>query len=95
MTIEIHNVTIAGAGTMGPGMAAIFASHGYDTTLTDIEPKALERAESTVDTVYAVLVKEGFMSQNAVDEGRKRLRFVDDLDAALRDVDFLVETVPE
>jgi len=80
---------------MGPGMAAIFASHGYDTTLTDIEPKALERAESTVDTVYAVLVKEGFMSQNAVDEGRKRLRFVDDLDAALRDVDFLVETVPE
>lgn len=44
MTTEIRKVAVAGAGTMGPGIAAIFASHGFDTTLTDIQEDALERA---------------------------------------------------
>jgi len=95
MTTEIRKVTIAGAGTMGPGIAATFASHGYETTLTDVQADALDRANSTVDMVYAVLVKEGFLTQSAADAGRERLTTESNLDVALEGVDFLVETIPE
>jgi len=95
MTTEIRKVTVAGAGTMGPGIAATFASHGYDTTLTDIQADALDRANSTVDMVYTVLVKEGFLTQNAAEAGRERLTTESNLDVALQGVDFLVESIPE
>ena len=95
MTTEIRKVTVAGAGTMGPGIAATFASHGYDTTLTDIQADALDMANSTVDMVYTVLVKEGFLTQNAAEAGRERLTTESNLDVALQGVDFLVESIPE
>ena len=95
MTTEIRKVTVAGAGTMGPGIAAIFASHGFYTTLTDIQAGALEKANSTVDMVYSVLVKEGFLTQGAADSGRECLKIESNLDVALQDIDFLLETIPE
>ena len=69
--LTIHTVTVAGAGTMGPGIAATFASHGFDTRLTDVKPEMLERARATVDTVYATLVREGFLSQADADAGTR------------------------
>jgi len=67
---EIRQVTVAGAGTMGPGIAATIASHGYDTTLTDTQEEALEKALGTVDTVYSTLVSEGLLSEKNAAAGR-------------------------
>ena len=96
MTVkEIREVTVAGAGTMGPGIAATIASHGYDTTLTDIQEDALEKAKGTVDTVYSTLVSEGLLSEKNATAGRGRLTFETDLDRALQTADVIMETVPE
>jgi 3-hydroxyacyl-CoA dehydrogenase len=92
---DIRKVVVAGAGTMGPGIAAVFASHGFDVALTDVQEAALERAKATVETVYAILVREGFLDQPAADDGRARLQFVAGLDAAMKDADYVVETIPE
>ncbi|MFQ5409581.1 MAG: 3-hydroxyacyl-CoA dehydrogenase NAD-binding domain-containing protein [Anaerolineales bacterium] len=92
---KIRKVAVAGAGTMGPGIAATFASHGYETTLTDIQADALERAKNTVNMVYATLVNESFLSREDADAGSGRLKFELDLDAALQNADLIVETVPE
>ena len=95
MTTRIRKVTIAGAGTMGPGIAATFASHGFDTTLTDVRTDALDRAKNTVDMVFNVLVKEGFLTSDRADAGRDCLKTESNIDEALEGAEFLVETIPE
>ena len=46
---EIKRIVIAGAGTMGSSMAQTFAKHGYDVTLYDVFPAALEKAKSLIE----------------------------------------------
>ncbi len=42
----ISTVAVVGAGTMGPGMAVVFAGHGFNVRLADIKPQILEREGS-------------------------------------------------
>jgi 3-hydroxybutyryl-CoA dehydrogenase len=47
--MDIRRVGVVGAGTMGNGIAHVFARSGYDVVLCDVEQQFLERALSTVD----------------------------------------------
>ena len=91
----IDKVAVVGAGTMGPGMAATFARHGFETTLYDVKPEQLEKARGTVDFVYTTLTGGGFMTAADADAGRGRITYSTNLDEALNGADFVVETVPE
>ena len=46
--MEITNIFVVGAGTMGSGIAQVAATSGYPVTLMDIAPGALERARQTI-----------------------------------------------
>ena len=94
MTAQIQKVTVAGAGTMGPGIAATFAGHGFETKLTDIQPSALDKARNMIDMVFSVLVREDFLTTARADAGRERLQIVSNMDDALEGAEFLVETIP-
>jgi 3-hydroxybutyryl-CoA dehydrogenase/5-formyl-3-hydroxy-2-methylpyridine 4-carboxylate dehydrogenase len=89
------NVAVIGAGTMGPGMAATFARHGFATTLYDVKPEQLDKAKGAVDFVYGILTNGGFMTAADAEAGRGRIRYTADLDEALAGADFVVESVPE
>ena len=41
---DIKNVTVIGCGTMGNGIAQVFASFGYDVNLVDIQQEYLDKA---------------------------------------------------
>lgn len=45
----INNVSVIGAGTMGNGIAHVFAQHGFNITLIDINASQLEKALQTID----------------------------------------------
>lgn len=92
---DVRTVAVVGAGTMGPGMAAVFARCGFETRLTDIKPEMLERARGTVDTVYKVLMGAGFITEADAEVGRGRLSFTQDVGAAVRGADFVLESIPE
>jgi 3-hydroxybutyryl-CoA dehydrogenase/5-formyl-3-hydroxy-2-methylpyridine 4-carboxylate dehydrogenase len=92
---DIKTVAVVGAGTMGPGIAATFARHGFATRLFDIKPEQLEKAKGTVDFVYATLVRGGFMTEAEAEKGKKNLTYTGDLGEAVGGADFVVETVPE
>jgi len=95
MTVEnISRVVVIGAGTMGPGMAATFARHGYATTLTDIDAGQIEKARVGIDFVFATLVAGDFITAADVESARGRLTLTTRTDA-IADADFIVETVPE
>lgn len=92
---EVNTVVVVGAGTMGPGMAATFARSGLDVRLTDAVPEALERAKSTVESIYAALVNGGFITEGDAASARARLTFTPSLEEAVRGVDFVLEAIPE
>src|SRR5271166_3685552 len=53
--MEIKNVGVIGAGTMGNGIVHVFAKYGYDVILVDVEQRFLDRG---VDTIRKNLERE-------------------------------------
>ena len=44
----MNNITVIGAGTMGNGIAHVFAQKGFQVNLVDVSEKALEKALKTI-----------------------------------------------
>src|ERR1041385_4188357 len=55
----MRRVAVVGAGTMGNGIAHVFAQHGWDTTLIDVAPGLLERALQIIRANFDRQVKKG------------------------------------
>ncbi len=91
----VRTVVLVGAGTMGPGMAAMFATHGFDVRLTDIKPEILERAKVTVDAVCKVLIGGGILASEQAEAAKTRIRYTLDAGEAVRGADLVVEAIPE
>ncbi len=46
--MDIHNIFVVGAGTMGNGIAQVAATSGYRVTMMDVVPGQVERAQATI-----------------------------------------------
>ena len=46
--MDISSVAVIGAGTMGNGIAHVFAQHGFPVTLIDVRQDVLDRALATI-----------------------------------------------
>jgi 3-hydroxyacyl-CoA dehydrogenase len=95
MIEHFRNIVIMGAGTMGPGIAATFARHGYDTTLTDIDAKQIDKARAALELVFATWKGGGFASDVEIEAARKRLALTVDPAQAIAAADFVLENAPE
>ncbi|TDI84446.1 MAG: 3-hydroxybutyryl-CoA dehydrogenase, partial [Chloroflexi bacterium] len=62
MTVE--RIVVIGAGTMGHGIAQAAAVSGYQVTLTDVDPAALERGKQAIEKSTDKLAKKGIIDQN-------------------------------
>ncbi len=87
-------VAVVGAGTMGNGIAHVFAQSGFRTTLIDVSRKILDKALATIERNLERQVKKG-----AIDETRRaatlaRISTATDLSAA-SEAGLVVEAVPE
>jgi 3-hydroxybutyryl-CoA dehydrogenase len=91
---SIKTVAVLGAGTMGNGIAHIFARSGYRVLLRDVDKKFLDRA---VDTIAKNLDREVAKNKISADDkswALARIQPVTD-NVALVGADFVVEAVPE
>jgi len=61
--MEIKRILVVGAGTMGNGIAQTAAVAGYQTTMTDIDPKAIDRAMSTIGRSVDKLAVKGVITE--------------------------------
>ncbi len=90
----IKTVGVIGAGTMGNGIAQVFAQSGYTVKLHDAAPAALDRARKTIEKSTARFVEKGKLSAEDRDAALGRLITVPALDE-LGDTDYVVEAVIE
>jgi 3-hydroxybutyryl-CoA dehydrogenase len=90
----IKTVAVLGAGTMGNGIAHVFARAGYKVILRDVEERYLDRAIDTIAKNLDREIKKGKLAESEKGTVLGRLIPVTDM-SAIANADFLVEAVPE
>jgi 3-hydroxyacyl-CoA dehydrogenase (EC 1.1.1.35) len=93
-SLGIRRVAVLGAGTMGHGIAEVFAMAGFEVRLMDVSDEILRNALNRIRDSLERLSKRGELRES-VDSIMARISTTTDLAVAVKDVDFLVEAVPE
>jgi len=91
---SIKTVGVLGAGTMGNGIAHVFARAGYTVILRDVEKRFLDRGLETITKNIDREVKKGKITEADKPAVLARIHPTTDV-AALSAADFAVEAVPE
>ena len=92
--MAIKTVGVVGAGTMGNGIAQVFAQSGFTVKIHDAAPGAVDRARKTIDKSLAKFVEKGKVSAADRDAALARLHPASSLDE-FADADFVVEAIVE
>ncbi|MDX2123035.1 MAG: 3-hydroxybutyryl-CoA dehydrogenase [Gemmatimonadota bacterium] len=87
-------VAVIGAGTMGNGIAQVFATQGHAVTMVDVSAAALERGLGAVKGSLARLVKKGSLTPEAAEQVTARIAVATTVDAA-RDAELAIEAATE
>jgi 3-hydroxyacyl-CoA dehydrogenase len=92
--IPVNSVAVVGAGTMGGGIAMVFANAGISVLLKDADQPVLDRGLATIQKNYLSSVKRGRFTQQFVDERLELIRPTLSYDD-FGEVDMVVEAVFE
>ncbi len=90
----MSKVAVVGAGTMGNGIAHVFAQHGWDAVLIDVSDDALARGLATIKKNLERLEKKGVIGHQASVDTIGRIKTSTSLDAA-KDAEIVVEAATE
>ena len=93
--MQIQKVTVIGAGTMGNGIAHVFAQSGFDVKLVDIKIEFLDKAYATIKANLDRQVKKGTITQSDADATANRISTSIDMEDAAKQADFIVEAATE
>jgi len=92
--MEIKKVLVIGAGTMGNGIAHVFAQCGYNVILCDAFENALKKGITTIEKNLGRQVAKEKLTKEQADEIMKRISGTSNFEDG-KDADFVVEAVIE
>jgi 3-hydroxybutyryl-CoA dehydrogenase len=91
----IQRVVVVGSGTMGNGIAHVFAQYGYSVSLVDVKQEFLDRALKTISSNLDRQIKKGTLTDAQKAETLARITLTLEGEAACREADFVVEAATE
>jgi 3-hydroxyacyl-CoA dehydrogenase len=92
---DIKKIAVLGAGTMGPGIAQIFAIGGYEISLWTRRDETRENAKKTLYASLQTFAEEGLIAKDQIDVIYGRVSFTGVLEDAVTGADFVMETIVE
>jgi len=92
--MTVKTVGVIGAGTMGSGIAQVFAQSGFSVRLVDLAAPLLDRARGTIEKSLGKFVEKNTLTVRERDAALGRLAFATSVDA-LADADYVVEAIVE
>jgi len=92
--MPLRKIAVIGAGTMGNGIAQVFAQAGFDVYLRDVKKEFVDRGLSTIERNLKRMVDKGTIPADVADGARKRIRSGLEL-KGVKDADFVVEAIVE
>ncbi len=93
--MDIKNVTVIGAGTMGNGIAHVFAQYGFKVVLTDVKQEFVDRGLNTIKANLDRQLKKGTLTDQQKSDTLSRLKTTTELRGACSDADIVIEAVTE
>jgi 3-hydroxybutyryl-CoA dehydrogenase len=90
----MQTIAVIGSGTMGSGIAQVFAQAGHAVLLHDVSAAALDRARAGIDKSLAKLVEKGKVAAETREAALGRLSTATSIDA-LAAADYVVEAIVE
>jgi len=93
--MEIHRIACIGAGLIGHSWATFFAWKGYKVVLQDLNEEILEYASSQIRRNFEFLAEKDLLKNESCESCLGRIRFTTDLEEAVRDADYIQESVYE
>jgi 3-hydroxybutyryl-CoA dehydrogenase len=94
MARDFATVGVIGLGTMGAGIAEVFARNGLDVVGVEVSPEAVEKRKGVLRHSTDRALSRGKLTEQSQTELHDRIRFTSDL-ADLAECDLVVEAVPE
>jgi 3-hydroxybutyryl-CoA dehydrogenase len=91
----MKNISVIGAGTMGNGIAHVFAQNGYNVNLIDISQSSLEKAVATITKNLDRMLKKEKISENDKNDTLDNITTLTDLKQGLSNADLVVEAATE
>ncbi|GAA4358366.1 3-hydroxybutyryl-CoA dehydrogenase [Hymenobacter saemangeumensis] len=91
----LMNIAVIGSGTMGNGIAHVFAQHGFSVSLIDISQPALDRALGTITKNLDRQVAKGSLSDDDKTATLGRLRTFTSLEEGVAGAGLVVEAATE
>ncbi len=90
---DIKTIAIAGAGTMGAGIAQVTANAGFKTILFDINQSVLDKAKTNIDKGLQFLVEKGKLAAEKKETTLSLLHFTTNINEVIADL--IIEAVIE
>jgi 3-hydroxyacyl-CoA dehydrogenase len=92
---DIKKIAVLGAGTMGPGIAQMFAMGGYPVTMWTRSEQTREKAKDSLYKSLQTFIEEGMLDADKLDETFGRVDFALTVEEAVKGADFIQETIVE
>jgi 3-hydroxybutyryl-CoA dehydrogenase len=91
----MKNIAVIGAGTMGNGIAHVFAQNNYNVNLIDISNEALDKALLTISKNLDRMVKKEKITDKDKENTLQNLNKVTNLEKGMQDADLVIEAATE
>ena len=91
----MKSIAVIGSGTMGNGIAHVFAQHGYQVSLVDVSAAQLEKALITISKNMDRQVSKGAISEEEKNQALGRINTFTDLKEGVKSADLVVEAATE
>lgn len=91
----IQNVSVIGAGTMGNGIAHVFAQSGFKVSLVDVNPTQLERAMVTINKNLDRQLTKGSITEDQKKSTLANIATSSDIAIGVKDAQLVVEAATE
>lgn len=91
----MNNIAVIGSGTMGNGIAHVFAQFGYQVSLIDINQSALDKAFATITKNLDRQLSKGLLSEENKAKALANIQTFTEMSAGVKDADLVVEAATE
>ena len=91
----MKNIAVIGAGTMGNGIAHLFAQNGYSVNLIDVSEDALKRGYSTISNNLDRMIAKGKISEQDKDNTLANVKTFTNIRAGVNSIDLVIEAATE
>ncbi len=92
---DIRKIAVLGAGTMGPGIAQMFAMGSYKVTMWTRSETTREKAKKSLYKSLQTFVREDLFPADKLEEAYANVHFALTIESAVKNADFIQETIVE